>query len=134
MLTYGDFDAWLECDGERMPVYDAKLDPASREVSCFLLAEEGKVSSAIIVSPSLVVDGYSRSLQSFTIHWRDRGSGVASAAYIELDGVTVPGKFLHGNGQTFRSGVRTGPESERPFVFAKVPDSSACRASRLIMS
>lgn len=54
MLVYGDFEAWLECDGEKMSVYDAKLDPASREVSCFLLAEEGKVSSIVFISLSTV--------------------------------------------------------------------------------
>ncbi|EIM90332.1 uncharacterized protein STEHIDRAFT_119354 [Stereum hirsutum FP-91666 SS1] len=86
-----------------MSVYDVKGDAAAREISCFLLAEQGK---------------------TFTIHWRDRGSGIASASYIELDGVTVPGKFLYGSGTSFRSGVRTGPESERPFSFAKVPDQN----------
>lgn len=50
---------------------------------------------------------------------------MATAAYIELDGITIPGKFLHGSGTTWRSGIRTGVESERPFVFAKVPDEGA---------
>lgn len=135
MLEYGDFEAWLECDGEEMPVYDVKAESGSREISCFLLAEEGKVSPVIPIlsSPTepLLMDY--RPNQTFTIHWKDRGSGVSTAAYIELDGVTVPGKFLHGNGATFRSGIRTGPESERPFAFAKVPDESACPADYPVM-
>lgn len=54
MLTFGDFDAWLECAGEKMAVYDTKVDATSREVTCFVLAEEGKVS----VSSYLRLIGY----------------------------------------------------------------------------
>ncbi|KAJ3574832.1 hypothetical protein NP233_g1499 [Leucocoprinus birnbaumii] len=35
----------------------------------------------------------------------------------------APGRFLHGEGEAWRGGVRTGPTSERPFVFQRVDEN-----------
>ncbi len=51
----------------------------------------------------------------------DHGTNIDSAAYIDLDGFSAPGRFLHGLGAAERSGVRVGECSERPFQFAS-PD------------
>lgn len=50
----------------------------------------------------------------------DHGSNVDSAAYINLDGFTVPGRFLYGLGAAQRGSVRTGDRTEREFQFATV--------------
>ena len=55
--------------------------------------------------------------QSFSVHWRDVGTRTHSCAYVSLDGFQVPGRFLNGYGETSREGVRTGSNTERPFVF-----------------
>lgn len=55
--------------------------------------------------------------QTFRVHWRDEGSKVDTAAYITLDGYKVPGRYLWGEGETSRGGIRTGPNTERPFTF-----------------
>jgi hypothetical protein len=45
---------------------------------------------------------------------------VSTCAFIILDGVVVPGRFLHGEGAASRGGVRVSKTTERPFVFSKV--------------
>ncbi len=62
--------------------------------------------------------------QTFRVHWRDEGSKVNTAAYITLDGYKVPGHYLWGKGETSRGGIRTGPDTERPFTFANVDEGS----------
>ncbi len=58
--------------------------------------------------------------QSFKVNWSDEGSKVSTCAFIILDGVVVPGRFLHGEGAVSRGGVRVSKTTERPFVFSKV--------------
>jgi hypothetical protein len=41
-----------------------------------------------------------------------------------LDGYVAPGRFLYGDGVAWRGGVRTGPATERPFVFQQVVEKS----------
>ena len=45
---------------------------------------------------------------------------MSTCAFIILDGVVVPGRFLHGEGAASRGGVRVSKTTERPFVFSKV--------------
>ena len=52
-------------------------------------------------------------------------------SYITLDGFTVPGRFLYGDGIGNRAGVRTSPSKERPFVFAKVDEEGILASSYL---
>ena len=61
--------------------------------------------------------------QNFSVHWRDEGSRVHSCAFIALDGFQVPGRFLTGYGEASREGVRTGSNTERPFVFVGQPNT-----------
>jgi hypothetical protein len=51
---------------------------------------------------------------------------VSTCAFIILDGVIVPGRFLHGEGAAYRGGVRVSKTTERPFVFKKVKETSSC--------
>ncbi|KAF8274367.1 hypothetical protein EI94DRAFT_1713258 [Lactarius quietus] len=53
--------------------------------------------------------------QAFRVHWRDEGSRVDTAAYTTLDGY---------KGETSRGGIRTGPNTERPFTFANFDEGS----------
>jgi hypothetical protein len=62
--------------------------------------------------------------QTFRVHWRDEGSKIDTAAYITLDGYKVPGRYLWGKGETSRGGIRTGPNTERPFTFANFDEGS----------
>jgi hypothetical protein len=49
---------------------------------------------------------------------------VDTCSFITLDGYVVPGRFLFGTGVAWRQGVRTGPSTERPFIFSNVEDTS----------
>jgi hypothetical protein len=60
------------------------------------------------------------------VYWRDHESQVDSCAYIILDGFLVPGRFLFGTGVAFREGVRSGPTSEKQFMFSKVAETGEC--------
>jgi hypothetical protein len=51
---------------------------------------------------------------------------VDTCSFIALDGFVVPGRFLNGSGVAWRQGVRSGADTERPFVFSKVDESSNC--------
>lgn len=57
--------------------------------------------------------------------WQDHGGKVDTCGYISLDGITVPGRFLLGEGIASRSGARADPYRERPFKFMEVPENSA---------
>lgn len=63
--------------------------------------------------------------QTFTVHWCDEGSKVSTCSFIILDGLVVPGRFLHGEGAASRGGVRVSKTTERPFVFKKVKDTGS---------
>lgn len=43
-----------------------------------------------------------------------------TCAFLTLDGITVPGRFLFGEGVATREGVRASQNTERPFVFQKI--------------
>ncbi|KAG2157225.1 hypothetical protein DEU56DRAFT_763539 [Suillus clintonianus] len=104
MLTYRGFSACIISEGNLISEYLVAVDETENKISCWIPSEAGK---------------------TFSVHWRDEGTRVRSCAFITLDGFVVPGRFLWGGGETFRNGVRTGPQTERPFVFAQSPSSGA---------
>ncbi|ESK94606.1 hypothetical protein Moror_1045 [Moniliophthora roreri MCA 2997] len=85
--------------GRPLPEYLTALNLDKNQVSCWIPSREG---------------------QKFSVHWEDLGGDVDTCAYILVDGVVVPGRFLFGIGKTFRSGIRTSETTERPFMFRKV--------------
>ncbi|KAJ3490214.1 hypothetical protein NLI96_g1571 [Meripilus lineatus] len=99
MITHRGFSAWISSEGQSLRSYEPTLDNRENKVSCWIPSSEGK---------------------TFTVHWRDNGGGIDTAAYIYLDGFVVPGHFLYGSGEAERSGIRSSPIHERPFTFAKV--------------
>jgi len=101
MLTHLGFSAWIVSDGKPLPEYLVAVDEKAHRVSCWIPSEEG---------------------QAFTVYWRDHGGKIDTCAFITLDGFVVPGRFLFGTGVACRQGVRTGPSTERPFVFQKVEE------------
>ena len=46
-----------------------------------------------------------------------------TCAFLTLDGITVPGRFLFGEGVATREGVRASQNTERPFVFQKIVEA-----------
>jgi hypothetical protein len=54
------------------------------------------------------------------VHWKDHGGKVDTCSFITLDGFVVPGRFLFGEGETWRQGVRSSMNTERPFMFQRV--------------
>ncbi|KAG1756650.1 uncharacterized protein EDB91DRAFT_1093789 [Suillus paluster] len=104
MLRHRDFSAWIVSEGQQIPVYLVAVDENAHSVSCWIPSEAGK---------------------TFSIHWRDEGTGVQSCTFISLDGYVVPGRFLFGDGTASRHGVRTGANTERPFVFSQSQSSGA---------
>ncbi|KAI9459412.1 hypothetical protein BJY52DRAFT_1265527 [Lactarius psammicola] len=97
MLRLREFSAWISCDGIPLPVFQPVVDAENSRVTCWIACDEG---------------------ETFRVHWKDEGSKVDTAAYITLDGYKVPGHYLWGKGETSRGGIRTGPNTERPFTFA----------------
>jgi hypothetical protein len=67
----------------------------------------------------------------FSVYWRDHDNYVDTCSFIDLDGFVVPGRFLFGTGVAFRSGVRTGTATERPFTFATVEEAGEHSNSQL---
>jgi len=98
MLTHREFSAWIVVEGKELPEYLVAVDNDANRVSCWIPGEEG---------------------QPFSVHWKDHGGKVDTCGYITLDGFTVPGRFLFGEGTACRGGVRTSRTTERSFIFQK---------------
>ncbi|KAF9265504.1 hypothetical protein L218DRAFT_1075614 [Marasmius fiardii PR-910] len=109
MLSHRGYSAWIVVNGQPLPEYLVAVNSETHQVSCWIPSEEG---------------------QQFSVHWQDHGSNVDTASYISLDGFTAPGRFLCGAGATYRSGVRTGENTERPFVFRQVIENTASSSSK----
>ncbi|KAJ7273326.1 hypothetical protein C8J57DRAFT_1317550 [Mycena rebaudengoi] len=99
MLTYRGFSAWIVADGKPLPEYLVAEDTKASKISCWIPSSEG---------------------QKFTVHWKDHGGKVDTCSFITLDGFVVPGRFLFGEGETWRQGVRSSMNTERPFMFQRV--------------
>lgn len=106
MITYRGFTAWISCNNVPLPEFEVVENEAVHRVTCWIPSIAG---------------------QRFSIHWRDEGGGIDTAAYINLDGTVVSGRFLFGHGEASRDGFRTGATTERPFMFMKVDESSEPR-------
>ncbi|KAI9570454.1 hypothetical protein HD554DRAFT_2082193 [Boletus coccyginus] len=104
MLTHREFSAWIVSEDKSLPEYLVAIDTNGSKVSCWIPSEAGK---------------------NFSVHWRDGGTRVHSCAFISLDGFQVPGRFLSGYGDASREGVRTGSNTERPFVFVGPSSTSS---------
>ncbi|KAG2349760.1 hypothetical protein BDR05DRAFT_871172 [Suillus weaverae] len=103
MLTHRGFSACIVSEGKPVPEYlAAVVAEKPNTISCWIPSQVGK---------------------TFSVHWRDEGTKKHSCAFITLDGFVVPGRFLFGEGETCRNGVRSGPQTERPFMFAQRPSS-----------
>ncbi|PPQ64683.1 hypothetical protein CVT26_002773 [Gymnopilus dilepis] len=103
MLKHRGFSAWIMSNGQQLPEHLVAVDEEAHRVSCWIPGKEGQI---------------------FTVYWQDHGGKVDTCAFITLDGLTVPGRFLFGEGVASRGGVRASPETERPFVFQKVPEDN----------
>ncbi|KAG1905848.1 uncharacterized protein F5891DRAFT_1006850 [Suillus fuscotomentosus] len=109
MLTHRGFSACIISEGKPIPEYlAAVVGENPKTISCWIPSEAGK---------------------TFTVYWRDEGTKMHSCAFITLDGFVVPGRFLFGEGETWRNGVRSGPHTERPFMFAQRSSSGASEQS-----
>ena len=115
MLTHRGFSAWIVSNGAPIDEYLVTVDEKNHCVSCWVPGDEGRVSVH-----SATTSAGSHESQTFSVHWRDHGSRIDSCGFISLDGFVVPGRFLLGDGETSRQGVRTGNATERPFVFGRV--------------
>ncbi|KAG1827167.1 uncharacterized protein BJ212DRAFT_1310621 [Suillus subaureus] len=103
MLTHRGFSACIISEGKPIPEYLVAVAENPNTISCWIPSEVGK---------------------TFSVYWRDEGTRMHSCAFITLDGFVVPGRFLFGEGEAWRNGVRSGPQTERPFMFAQRPSSS----------
>ncbi|CAK5277623.1 unnamed protein product [Mycena citricolor] len=97
-LTLRGFSAWIEVDGEPAHQFLEATDIVNSKVSCWIAGDSG---------------------QKFTVHWKDHADSY-KANQVTLDGLVVPGRFLFGQGEASRGGVRSGPASERPFTFSTI--------------
>jgi len=121
MLTLHGFSACIESNGAPLPEYLVSVDEKASRVSCWIPGVEGQV--CFFFFPLLSNNGALKLIffgKLFKVNWTDEGSKVSTCAFIILDGVVVPGRFLHGEGAASRGGVRVSKTTERPFVFSKV--------------
>ncbi|KAJ6623498.1 hypothetical protein B0H10DRAFT_1786327 [Mycena sp. CBHHK59/15] len=108
MLTHRGFSAWIVVDGTPVSEYLIAEDTKASTVSCWIPSEEG---------------------QKFSVHWKDHGGNVDTCGFITLDGFVVPGRFLFGKGETWRQGVRSSFNTERPFMFQRVEEDETSTQS-----
>ncbi|KAI5119493.1 hypothetical protein M0805_009517 [Coniferiporia weirii] len=108
MVKHKEFIAWITVDDEPLREYNVAKD--GNKATCFIPSEVGK---------------------AFKVHWRDEGSKTFTAGYIFIDGFASPGRFLGGSGETYRSGARSGPNTERSFVFAEVPKTASSESKEV---
>jgi len=101
MLTHRGFSAWIVVEGKPVPEYLVAEDTKAARVSCWIPSEPN---------------------QNFSVFWKDHGGKVDSCSFITLDGLVVPGRFLFGDGETSRAGVRSSARTERPFIFQKIEE------------
>ncbi|KAK0459842.1 uncharacterized protein EV420DRAFT_1763499 [Desarmillaria tabescens] len=113
MLTHRGFSAWIVANGKPLPEYLVAVDATNHRVSCWIPSEDG---------------------QAFAVYWQDHNGKIDTCSFITLDGLTVPGRFLHGDGIAYRSGVRTSKTTERPFVFQQVTEEEASKSSSGVSS
>jgi hypothetical protein len=113
MLTHRGFSAWIMSDNRPLPEYLVAVDDKTHRVQCWIPSNPGS---------------------QFSVHWKDHTGEVVSCAFIILDGLVVPGRFLHGGTEASRRGVRTGPTTERPFIFTQVTDTGPLLLIILILS
>ncbi|KAJ6525648.1 hypothetical protein B0H19DRAFT_1198196 [Mycena capillaripes] len=102
------FSAWIVVDGQQVKEYLVAEDTTAGRVSCWIPSEAG---------------------QKFSVFWKDHGGKVDSCSFITLDGLVVPGRFLFGDGETSRSGVRSSARTERPFIFQKIEEDEPATQS-----
>lgn len=121
MLTHRGFSACVEANGAFLPEYLVSVDEKVARVSCWIPGIEGQVRFFLFA----LRRAHCEFVKTFTVHWCDEGSKVSTCAFIILDGVVVPGRFLHGEGAASRGGVRVSKTTERPFVFKKVKETSS---------
>ncbi|KAF9053882.1 hypothetical protein BDZ89DRAFT_1098328 [Hymenopellis radicata] len=103
MLTHRGFSAWIVANGKPLPEYLVAVDAAAHRISCWIPSERN---------------------QAFAVYWQDHDGKVDTCSFITLDGHVVPGRFLYGTGFTFRSGVRTSKNTERPFTFQQITEQA----------
>ncbi|KAF8921106.1 hypothetical protein CPB85DRAFT_1269397 [Mucidula mucida] len=103
MLTHRGFSAWIVANGKPLPEYLVAVDTAAHRISCWIPSEQN---------------------QAFAVYWQDHDGKVDTCSFITLDGHVVPGRFLYGTGSTFRSGVRTSKNTERPFTFQQITEQT----------
>ncbi|KAJ7271985.1 hypothetical protein B0H12DRAFT_673370 [Mycena haematopus] len=108
MLTLRGFSAWIVVDGKPVPQYLVAEDTKAARVSCWIPGDAG---------------------QKFSVFWKDHGGKVDSCGFISLDGLVVPGRFLFGDGETSRSGVRSSATTERPFIFQNIEEDEPLNQS-----
>ncbi|KAH8116821.1 hypothetical protein DFH11DRAFT_1467398, partial [Phellopilus nigrolimitatus] len=106
MPNHKEFTSVISVDGQPLDEYRVVVE--GNKVSCYIRSEPGK---------------------SFIVHWADMGSRTFTSGYILLDGQKTPGRFLGGFGETFRTGARSGPATERLFTFADIPKTTKSGAS-----
>ncbi|KIY43824.1 hypothetical protein FISHEDRAFT_52689 [Fistulina hepatica ATCC 64428] len=99
-----NFEAWISSWGRRLPEFRATANLDGSQVDCWIPATGG---------------------MPFKVHWKDLGGGVNSCGYISIDGVTVPGRFLPGKGETYRESVRTSIDTQAPFIFKETGELKA---------
>ena len=119
MVSHKEFTAWITVDDKRVPEYCQEVDEQGRKASCYIPSEPGKVRDLICFAILVEI-----CFKNFVVHWFDMGSKTFTAAYIQCDGFLTAGRYLNGYGYQSRSGIRSGPHTERPFKFAEIPQTS----------
>ncbi|KJA27466.1 hypothetical protein HYPSUDRAFT_212595 [Hypholoma sublateritium FD-334 SS-4] len=100
-MLHRGFSAWIVSEDEELKEELTELNEEANMISCWIPGRPGK---------------------RFHVWWQDHDGGIDTCAFITIDGLCVPGRFLKGTGISVRSGVRTSDNTERPFMFREACD------------
>lgn len=119
MTTHRGFSAWITSEGHPLHEYSVAVDKNTNKASCWIPSDAGKVGYCWRTSEQRSDHNATEILRAL------EGRRIASTfMWLHRPGFVVPGRFLNGYGETWRGGVRTGPQTERPFMFAEQTSTS----------
>jgi hypothetical protein len=129
MLQLPNFSAWISSGEDVLPEYGVHTSRTQGRAVCHIPILPGAVSSHTATCVYPLAHMPLPVSKPFIIHWRQHDTHAQTCSYLDIDGTTIPGKFLTGEDEAFRSGVRTGSTTERPFLFPQLTKPGASFAA-----
>ncbi|KIY68931.1 hypothetical protein CYLTODRAFT_453068 [Cylindrobasidium torrendii FP15055 ss-10] len=102
MVQFDDLSAWITVDGRALDEYSQEFNDELGEVTCWVPSQEGK---------------------EFQLQFLDKCIHHDVGVYFYVDGNEVSARILANTAEPrnriFCAGIKSSPETERPFIFSK---------------